>query len=101
MRSRERPSAQACIILQCILLGDFAYAAEPPVFEDANIELSCRRLVRGPAEEDVARRLHHALAFDNAVPLRSAIDILWPEPFERGRLRFLHLQEQGLFVTAE
>ena len=51
-----------------------------------------------PAEEDVARRLHHSLAGDD--PLAGVGVLALPdEPLQDGRLRLLELQEQRIVVV--
>ena len=60
--------------------------------------MTVRFLVGGPAKENVARRLHRALAFDD--PLALVAQILWRRynPFEGRCLRFLDLQEHVILI---
>src|SRR5262249_56895650 len=57
-----------------------------------------RRLVPGPAEKDVARRLHHALAFDHAAALMPGE--FRREPLEHGLAGLLDLEKQRRAVAA-
>ena len=101
VRARERPAAQPGIFRQRLLLGELADRAEPAVLQDANIEFDPLRLVRRPAEKNVARRLHHPLPLDHAPALRALVGKLLRESLEDGALRLLDLQEERLAVAAE
>src|SRR5262245_38740857 len=83
--------AQARVARKSFPLNQIADRTEPPVFQLAHIEISVRRDVLRPSEEDVARRLHNALTLDHTlalVPLEFR-----PQPFEYGFASFLDLQE--------
>src|SRR6266699_530202 len=83
MGAGKRAAAQAPVTRECLLLHQIADRAESPVFQLAHIELPVRSLILRPAQEDVARRLHDALALDhplalvplNFCPSRSSADL--------------------------
>src|SRR5262249_58600594 len=79
-------------------LDQFADRTEPPVLELAHIELPVRRGILGPAEEQVACRLHDALALDH--PLALVALEFWRQPLEHGWAGLLELQEQRPAVAA-
>src|SRR5207247_7363767 len=72
---------------------------EPPVLQLAHVEIARGRLVLGPAEEDVARRLHHALALDHAAALVTTT--FRAEPLAHGFAGLLDLQEQRRAVAGQ
>ena len=76
MRAGERASAQTCIVVQGRLFHEFCDTAETTVLELPHIELSTGRLILGPAQEDVARSLKHALPLDHPLTLMARMDEL-------------------------
>src|SRR5215472_12538745 len=98
MGAGKRAATQAPIARECLFLHQVAYRAESPVFQLAHVELPVRGLILCPAQEDVARRLHDALAFDHSLAL-VALELL-PKPLEYGFAGFLDLQEQRRAVAA-
>ncbi len=97
MGARERASAQSCVARQCLLLDQLADRAEAAILELAHVEMTARCRILRPAQEHVARGLHHALALDHA--LTRVARELRPETLEHGLVRFLDLQEQGRAVV--
>src|SRR5262249_22683239 len=87
MRTGKRAPAQARVIDEGTLLDEFADGAEPPVLQLAHVEMSARRRVLRPPQEDVARRLHDMLTFDD--PPAGVTLEFGPEAFEHGFSRFL------------
>src|SRR5262249_51512516 len=72
--------------------------SEPPVLQLPHVEMSLRRVVLRPTEEDIACRLHGALAFDHA--LARVILEFRPEALEDGFSRFFDLKKQRSAVAA-
>ena len=99
-RASVRPHSRAYSDKR-LLLGELAHPAEPAVLENANIEIDPQRLVRRPAEKNVARGLHHPLTLDHAPALRALIGKLRRQPLEDRALRLLDLQEERLAVAVE
>src|SRR5262249_38316141 len=98
MRARERAAAQARVMNERPLLDQLCDRPQMPVLEVAQIEMPLRGAVFGPAEKDVARRLHHPLAFDH--PLAGMTLEMRSETLEHRASRFLDLQEQRRVVAA-
>src|SRR5215468_3440670 len=98
MGAGKRAATQAPVTRECLLLHQITDRAESPVFQLAHIELPVRGLILRPAQEDVARRLHDALALDH--PLALVTLELLPKPLEYGLAGFLDLQEQRSAVAA-
>src|SRR5260370_5570392 len=92
MGACERAPAQMRIAGQRSLFPQLADRSETPVLQLAHVEISPRRVVLRPTEEDVARRLHGALTFDHA-PARVILEFR-PEALEHGFPRFFDLKKQ-------
>src|SRR5262249_6015557 len=63
-----------------------------------HVELAARWPILRPAKEEVARRLHNALALDHALALVTFE--LGRQALEHGRSSFFDLQEEGRAVAA-
>src|SRR5262245_8384438 len=98
MRARKRAPAEAGIACERSLLDQGPDRTEPPVLQMAYIEVSVRCHVLGPAEEQIARRLHDALALD--YPLALVAAEFRCQPLKHGLAGFLDLQEQRRGVSA-
>src|SRR6185436_11342747 len=98
MRTGECAPAQARVACECLLLDQLADRTESSVLQTAHIELPARGRVFGPAQEEVARCLHHTLALDYSLALM-ALEFR-SEPLDHGFAGFLDLQEQRRAVAA-
>src|SRR5262245_2091834 len=98
MGTCERAPAQMRIAGEGSLFHQLADRSEMPVLQLAHVEISPRRVVLRPTEEDIARRLHGALTFDHA-PARVILEFR-PEALEHGFPRFFDLKKQRSAVAA-
>src|SRR5262249_59845813 len=89
---------EAGVVERSVLLSEFADRPEPPVLQLAYVEMSAWRLILRPAKEDVARRLHDMLTFDDP-PAGVTIEF-GPEAFEHRSSCFFDLKEQRRAVPA-
>ncbi len=103
MRPRERARARACIERESSRRHCRDLERDLPVAELAHVEVA-RPAVEvllgvNPAEEDVARGLHEALALhDSLAVVREAARA--EVRLEHRRLRLFHLEEQGIVLVA-
>ena len=94
MRARQGAPAQFRVIQQVVTLQQFGQPAETARLQLTQVEFSLRSRVAHRAEKNVGRRLHHALASDDALALSAGPDAK-AKALQHGLLRFFHLDEQG------
>ena len=99
MGARERLSADACIEVHPERPQHFDVDRTLHVSKLAPIEEAVVFYAFRPAEEDVARGLHHPLAVHDPFA-RLAVAALRQVVFEHRPRRLLHLQEQGVVLIA-
>lgn len=89
----HRPSTCSSAVFSCAVLDD---GRDLHVAQLAHVDVAAQRGAR-PAEEDIAGRLHQALAGHHALPL-VGVQALACMGLQHRRARLLHLQEQRVVV---
>jgi len=70
------------------------------VFQRANVELTARTIILCVTKENIARGLHHLLAFYNTSALMPVVREPVTEPFQHRSLGLLKLKEEGFAVVS-
>src|SRR4051794_5553628 len=93
MGARQRPSAEACVVLQRLGREQLHHCRALHVAELPPVEVTIRLYAPGPAQEYVAGGLHQPLALHDAFPgLTEPAPLQWPLQHRPGGL--LNLEEQ-------
>src|SRR5439155_6653777 len=95
---RERAPTQIRVFGQRLLLHQLTDRSEASVLQLTHVEMAARHAILRPAQEHVAGRLYHALAFDD--PLTGVAFESRSKALEHGFARLLDLEEQGSAVAA-
>ncbi|MCY1516800.1 hypothetical protein D9M68_514540 [compost metagenome] len=99
MRPRQHPAAQRGVAAEDLGIHQFKLGRQLHVAQLAHVEVPPERPL-GPAQEQVAGRLHQALALDHAAPLVRRLRPLEETRHHRAR-GFLDLQEQRLVMLVD